>query len=342
MLPPKTRAPVVQVKIDGTPVSDLLRASIVATNSFSADTFALTFAIGGLGQEAIDFWSSVTVETVEIGTVETSLYGVEYTPLMTGMADMVQIDPIRGVAMVEGRDLSGRLVDSYRQQDFVNQTASEIVSVVAGYHGLDPVVTPTKNSVGRYYADGYTKLSLGQFSRSQSDWDLVVQLAREVEFDVFVQGTSLYFRPSTVQAGAPIPVALRDVQSLCVDRNINLAINSTAQVQSWNSRDMAAYSSSSNQISPGPGGPSLPFLFSGANYTSEQAADVMRQFTAELGRLATVLRFEMPWDLALTPRSMIAVTGTGSVIDSVYRVETVERRLNASTGSEQTVHASLI
>ena len=35
------------------------------------------------------------------------------------------------------------MIDSYRQQDFVNQSASEIVSAIAQYHNLQAVVTPT-------------------------------------------------------------------------------------------------------------------------------------------------------------------------------------------------------
>jgi hypothetical protein len=336
-----TRAPVVQVMIGGTPVPGLLRASVVATNSFSADTFSLTFTAEARKQAAFGFWSDLGPETIEIETVEDSLYGRRFRSLITGIADMVRIDPVRGVVTVEGRDLSGRLVDSYRQQNFVNQTASEIVSVIARYHGLNPVVTPTSENVGRYYADGYTKLSLGQFSRLQSDWDLIVQLAREAEFDVFVQGNSLYFQPPAADAGGPTAVSLRDVQSLCVDRNISLAVNPNAQVQSWNSRDMVSYSGAQGDISQAGDGTSPPFLFSGANYTSEQATSMVRQLSGELGRLATVVRIEMPWDLTLAPRTRIVVTGTESAIDAVYRVDVVERRLNAGAGSEQTVHASL-
>ncbi|HBK05776.1 MAG TPA: hypothetical protein DDZ81_07900 [Acetobacteraceae bacterium] len=324
-------APVIEVTIDGTPISGLLWAYIVTTNSFSADTYALTFAIGVQPQEDIGFWSSLTAGTVEVGA--------DYNSLITGIIDTIRIDPIRGVATIEGRDLSGRLVDCYRQQDFVNQTASEVVSTIARYHGLPPVVTTTEGNIGRYYADGYTKLSLGQFSRSQSDWDLIVQLAREAAFDVFVQGTSLYFQPPTSATTVPIALSLRDVQALYVDRNINMANNSSAQVQSWNSRDMVSYSSLQAQQSGASGSPSLPFLFSGSNYTAQQVTDTMSQYTAELGRLTTTLRIEMPWNAALTPRTIIMLSGTGSALDTTYRVDTVERRFSASSGSEQTIYA---
>ncbi len=329
----------IQVTIDGTPIYGLLRASIVATNSFCADTYGLTFAIGGQPQNNIGFWSSLTSGIVAVSAVQTSPYGLISNPLITGVIDQIGIDPVHGVATVEGRDLSGRLVDCYRQQDFVNQTASEIVATIAQYHGLPPQVAATEGNVGRYYADGYTKLSLGQYSRLQSDWDLIVELAREAAFDVYVQGTSLYFQPQTAPTGVPIGLSLSEVQGLFVERNVNVSLNATAQVQSWNSRDMASYSSLPNQqTSTG----SLPFLFSGSNYTSQQVTDSMSQYSTELTRLATTLRIEMPWNPALTPRTVILLNGTNSVLDRAYRIDTVESRLSGSSGSEQTIFACQI
>ena len=112
----------------------------------------------------------------------------------------------------------------------------------------------------------------GQFSRLQSDWDLLVQLARQSAFDIFVDGQSLYFQPSDSLILDPTPVAMRDVRSARIERNLGLPRNTAAKVQSWSSQNMAAYSSDDS------GGPTnadqssspmgLPFLFSGSNYTS--------------------------------------------------------------------------
>ncbi len=336
---PAFQAPVIQVTIDGTPIYGLLRASIVATNSFCADTYVLTFAIGAQPQNDIGFWASVTSGIVTVSAGQTSPYGPIYNPLITGIIDAIGVDPVHGVATVEGRDLSGRLVDCYRQQDFVNQTASEIVATIAQYHGLPPQVAATEGNVGRYYADGYTKLSLGQYSRLQSDWDLIVELAREAAFDVYVQGTSLYFQPQTVPMGVPIGLSLHQVQGLFIERNVNVSLNATAQVQSWNSRDMASYSSLPNQQT---GPASLPFLFSGSNYTSQQVTNSMSQYGAELARLATTLRIEMPWNPALTPRTIIVLSGTNSVLDRAYRIDSVESRFSGASGSEQTIFACQI
>lgn len=334
--------PTIQVSINGTQIEGLLRGSVVATNAFSADTFTLTFAIRVRETENIAFWSALASAIVEVGAVQNSPYGPDYNGLITGIIDAIRIDPVQGIVTIDGRDMSGQMVDSYRQQDFVNQTASEVVAAIASHHNLSPFVTATTGNVGRYYADGYTKLSLGQYSHLQSDWDLVVQLARQIGFDVFVQATSLYFQPSAPAAGPPIALALTDVQGLCVDRNISSALNPSAQVQSWNSHDMAAYSTPSGQASGTGDSSSLPFLFAGSNYTSQQVTDTASQYTAEIGRLTTVLRIEMPWNLTYVPRGIIMLTGTACDLDTTYRIDTVERRFSASLGSEQTVQACKI
>jgi hypothetical protein len=335
----------VQVSLNGNQISGLLRASITTTNHFSADVYALTFALNCNSPENIDFWATLTSGLVELTAVTSSIYGPAYQNLITGMIDTVHVDPIQRIVGVEGRDLSSSMIDSYRQQDFVNQTASEIVATVAQYHNLNPIVTPTNGTVGRYYSDGYTKLSLGQFSRLQSDWDLVVQLARQNDFDVFVGGQSLYFKPSEADQ-IPLQVSLRDVQNARIERNLGIS-DTAAKVQSWSSQNMTAYDSdkpgdgttSTGQISSTQGS---PFLFTGSNYTSEQVTDAANRYLAELTRLRTVLNFDMPWDLSLAPRVKCLLLGTESELDTVYLIESVERQYSSKSGSKQLINAVLV
>jgi hypothetical protein len=340
MLPSETME--IQVSVNGDQMPGLLRASVSTTNCFAADTYSITFVMGGSGN--IAFWSMVSSAYLEVTAVVSSAGGPTYQTLITGMADTVHVDPIQGTVGVEGRDLSSSMIDSYRQQDFVNQTASGIVSSIAQYHNLQPVVTATSGDIGRYYSDGYTKLSLGHFSRLQSDWDLVVQLARQNDFDVFVEGELLYFQPSSLSASAPIPMSLQDVQSARVERNLSINAATAARVQSWNSQNMAAYDSGSGVPigNQGPSTPNLPFLFSGANYTSQQVTDSASRYTAELGRLSTVLNLDMPWDLSLSPRATILLNDTNSLFDTTYLIDSIERHYSPTSGSKQLVRANQV
>jgi hypothetical protein len=333
----------VQVSMNGDPIPGLLRASIAKTNCFSADTYSLTFTLGTQVSKGIDFWSMVSSARVDVTAVISSPYGPTYQRLITGMVDTVHLDPIKRTVGIEGRDLSSSMIDTYRQQDFVNQTASEIVSTIAQYHNLIPVVAVTSGNIGRYYSDGYTKLSLGQFSRLQSDWDLVVQLARQNDFDVFVEGQSLYFQPSDGSTSAPVPVSLQDVESARIERNLGITQNAAARVQSWNSQNMVAYDSNNPggaaTATQGYSNTNLPFLFSGSNYTSQQVTDSAERYAVELSRLGTVLHLNMPWDLSFSPRATILLFDTVSAFDTAYRIDTIERHHSCISGSTQLVRA---
>jgi hypothetical protein len=330
--------------VNGRPVEGLLQASFTTSNCFSSDSYSLTLAMGPFPMGDITFWSMLSTGYIEVNQV--SGFGQTLQTLTSGMIDTVYFNPIAKVVSIEGRDLSSSLIDSYRQQDFVNQTASEVVSAVALYHGLYPVVTPTTGSVGRYYGDGYTRLSLGQFSRLRSDWDLVVQLARENQFDVFVQDRSLFFQSSTSPDTIPVHLAFRDVRSLRIERSMSVASSTTARVQSWNSQNMTSYASGTSDGSGGvteaPAATGTqPFLFTAANFTSEQVTDSAGRYTAELTRLATVLHVDMPWDLTLSPRTIILIDETDSSLDTIYKIENVERHYSTISGSGQIIRAVL-
>ena len=330
------------ITLNGSPIHGLLHASIVTTNCFSSDSFALTFAITRSPLGDIAFWSSLPSAYVEVGV--TCTYGSISQSLISGMIDSVSVDPIQGTVAIEGRDMSSSMIDAYRQQDFVNQTASEVISTIAQYHGLTPVVTATSGSVGRYFGDGYTRLSLGQFSRIRSDWDLAVALARENSFDVFVQGTTLFFQPANFMDAIPIQLAFRDVKTIRFQQALTVASSSTARVQSWNSQSMASYDSNhegdGTNSSPGSSAVSnQPFLFSASNFTSQQVTDSAGRYAAELSRLSTVLHAEMPWNLALSPGTIILIDETDSAFDTIYQIDSIERHFSTTSGSTQTIRA---
>nr|WP_294511691.1 hypothetical protein [uncultured Rhodopila sp.] len=285
----------------------------------------------------IAVWSTLGSGRVEV--FAGSAPGPATTNLITGVIDSVHIDAIRGTVAIEGRDLSATLVDSYQQGDFVNQTASEVVATLANRHGLGAVVTPTSGFIGRYYGDGYTRLSTGQFSRLRSDWDLVVELARENRFDVFVEGTQLFFQPSS-----PVPATLTSitpvmVRSMRFNRSLAVAAGATARVQSWNSQNMACYDSGVSAGAQPDGSTGQPFLFSASNFTPAQVTQSASRYTAEINRLHTTLLIEMPWDLQIAPRGGMMLSGTGSVLDGPYLIDSVERLYCSTSGSTQTVRA---
>src|ERR1700742_3254299 len=104
----------VETSINGYPIAGLLRASITNTNCFSADSYSLTFALNSGGFQDIVFWSTISAALIEVSAVTTGTFGPRYQKLITGMADSIHVDPVRGTVGVEGRDLSASMIDSYR------------------------------------------------------------------------------------------------------------------------------------------------------------------------------------------------------------------------------------
>ncbi len=91
--------------------------------------------------------------------------------------------------------------------------------LLAGRHGLGAEVQPTKTPVGRYWQLEHDRITLDQFSRATTEWDLLVGLAEREGFDVWVGRGTLYFQPpaTTVQPGA----ALRPVATPNGPANVN-------------------------------------------------------------------------------------------------------------------------
>ena len=88
----------VLIAINGNQIRGLLHASITTTNSFSADTFALTFALGPSPLSDIGFWSSTSLAYVEVSTVAR----IDTTPqiLIIGLVDSILIDPVLATAAI--------------------------------------------------------------------------------------------------------------------------------------------------------------------------------------------------------------------------------------------------
>jgi hypothetical protein len=330
------------VSINDCSVSGLLHATITTSNYFSAGSFSLTFALAD--PLLVDIVSTPEISSPYVIVRPTDADFSASSIIITGMIDSLVVDPIMQTVSMEGRDLSSRFIDSYLQRDFVNQTASEIVEAIAADHGLLAIATATTGNVGRYFEDGYTKLSLGQFSKMRSNWDLMVQLARELNFDLFVLGSTLVFQPAADASDIAARVRPGDVTGMRLEKNLAIEPSPNVRVQSWNSQQMASYcpgtpSTTSASSSAGPLANPQGYLFSRSNLTSAQADQTRQQFANEVGRLRAIFHAEMPWDLSISARSVVLLQGTGTSFDGLYQIDSLERHYSSVTGSSQTVRA---
>ena len=204
-LPGERRA--CKVIANGQIVCGAMEAEVISNNYYAADRFRASVALGIDPWAGASFWAS---EPDILLDVQFSLDGgASFVSLVQGVVDSVSIDPTLGLVRLDGRDLTSALIEARTQETFANRTSSEIASLLAQRHNLTPQVIATTTPVGRYYQSEHDRITLNQFSRTTTEWDLLVFLARQEGFDVFVQGQTLYFQPAAQAGGFCCIIAAR-------------------------------------------------------------------------------------------------------------------------------------
>jgi phage protein D len=339
------RAPRLRLLANGAVIGGVVTADVLSNNHYAADRFSVVVALG------VDLWASSTYwasQTDILVDVQFSLdAGSTFISFIQGLADVVSIDVLTSTLHIEGRDLTAALIDNRTQETFANRTSSEIATILAQRHNLTPIITATTTPVGRYYQNEHDRIALNQFSRSMTEWDLLIFLAGQEGFDVFVTGTSLYFQPSAGSLSAPCTLTPGQLQDLRLERSLTLARDIVVTVKSWNSRQQDAFTQTvraSGRTSGGTGGtgrsgPPQHYVFVRPNLTMDDALKLAQQKAAELAQHERVWEATMPGDLTLDPRSMIQLIGTETDFDQLYFIDTIERHLSLERGFVQHVRA---
>jgi phage protein D len=334
------RIPRLQVSANGQVITGAIEAEVISNNYYAADRFSVTIALGVDPWAEAPFWASELEILVD---VQFSLdAGASFTSLVQGAVDCVNIDSTLGLVHLDGRDLTAPLIEARTQETFANRTSSEIASLLAGRHGLTPNVTPTSTPVGRYYQSEHDSITLNQFSRVTTEWDLLVFLARQESFDLFVAGQALYFQPTAQDTNAAVTLRPEDIIDLRLERSLTLARDIEVSVKSWNSRQNSAFVQRARASSLGGSCRSTTpqrYVFVQPNLTPDDALKLAQRKLAELTRHERSIRIMMPGDLVLTPRSLITLEGTGTEFDQSYYVDAIERRLQQGSGLTQYVLA---
>ena len=360
------RRPRLQALANGKVILGAESAEVSDNGYLQSNRFRLTIAIGPDKDMTPAWWSDNTDVMVEIkvgllpdGAAEGT---GTYTSLIIGSADLVEVDLIRGTIHVEGRDLAAKLIETKTQESYSNKTSSQIATILAGNHGLTPVVTATSTPVGQYYQLEHDKLTLNNFSRQTTEWDLLTSLADLEGFDVWVQGKELHFGPAPDSQGTvfgiiyqPGPPVVGNVLTIAMERHLLLANDIQVTVKTWNAKHKAAFTrvvkASGATAPPKKAGTTAPqnYVFVKPNLTPDQALKFGQQKLVELTRHERIVRVEMPGELVLTTRGMVSLTGTGTSWDQQYYVAELTREIgehgfyqrlrlkNSSPRTQQTV-----
>ena len=343
---PALRQPRLLVLANGEAVDSAIAAIVVSNNHYAADRFTVTVALGDTPAAA---WASS--DDLLIAVQFSMDGGMSWRELVQGNVDQLDLDPIRRVVTLCGRDLTARLIEARTREAFANRTASEIAEELAARHGLSTAVQRTTTPVGRYWLLQHDRITLDQFSRATTEWDLLVILAQFEGFDVWVAGTTLHFQPARAPT-APVvtlrpvatPLGPANVTSLRLERSLTLARDIEVVVKSWNARQQNAFVQTARarrarRDARGRAPEVQRYVYVVPNLTPEEALQLAQRKLAELTLHERVILAEMPGELDLAPRMQLRLEGTFTDFDQVYWIDEIERHLHVTRGFGQTVRA---
>lgn len=354
------------VKLSGkdqtlTPIVGWIAFDVDNNNFASADNFSVTFAANKLPPDRNLLWLSDQTEIyVEIFAgipADPSNWTAEELPsLIYGQVDTLEYDPVAGTVHVAGRDLTRVFIDSKTTEKFQNKTSSQIVTLLAQRHGMTADVTATTTLAGKFYEIDHDKMTA-----ARTEWDLLCELARHEQFDVWVSGHVLNFKPKPdASSVTPFRVtwtppdsetgySVSNVEGLKLERALTVSKGIVVVVQSWNDSAQKAFTATfppNKQTAIKPGGSKIgsgsqTYYYSVPNLTQEKVLKFAEAKYAQIIQHEMKCEFSIPaaGADALTVSSVIQLTGTGTKWDQTYFPDSLRRALDFESGYTLTVSA---
>ncbi len=331
---------------DGSLATGLVSATVETTNYARGDTFDATIAYQNM--QPAPPWSdpptgTTQVEaTIQIGMLEPGASEGLANPstMIVGLIDHVSIDPIAGLIQVTGRDYSSLLLDLRVTNGWQNETSGEVVSKLATQAGLSANIQSRGGLTGQYYQIGHKRSALTAQHRFANAWDLVQFLARTEGCDAYVTNKTLNFVPALSDSSPAVPVTMQrdanghpilNVWDLKLERDLLMAKGVLVQVVSWNSklrRTVTGQWPLKGTSATGASNKGQLYSFKRPNLTADQAQKIAHEYYNQVVAHQRTVRFEIPMDLALTPRQPVNVYGTGTSFDGVQRIDAISRTLS--------------
>jgi hypothetical protein len=337
------RQPRLIVSLNGVPVTGFLEAEVTNASHFTADTFRAVAASNGLPtQYGPAYWALSAGDQlgISVGFADATGSIGNTTQLILGQIDDVEYDAVQRRVTFTGRDLSAPLIDAKTAEKFQNQKSYQIAQTLALRHGLNSQVQNTTALAGTYYDIDNVMLT-----QEQTEWDLLVYLAKQEGFDVWVSGQTLYFQPSPVANATPYkliapPPGAGNLSSNGIDikvsRSQTLAKDVIVKIKTWNQKQqksfVVTYHVSQAFKSQRSGGISQTYSYVVPNLTRDQALQLAKSTAEDITRHERVLTARLPGDNLLTTRAQVQLIGTGTAWDQNYYPDTVTRHISFEAG----------
>lgn len=319
--------------------------SVTNNTFYSPDKFEVTVPASSLptGLQRADL-SNIASLQVEI---RISLDGSSGTSMIIGVVDEITDNFFDGLISLTGRDRTADFIDNKTTEKFQNQTSSQIVTTLAGRHGLSADVTATTTKAGKYYEIDHDKLT-----DESTEWDLITYLGQKEGFSAWVTGTTVHFHPVGQTVGDPVVVtyiaatpsniASGAFTKLEAKRALTLASDVLVNVYSWNHKQKNAFKVTAKATKTkgvkSSGKPQV-YTFRVPGLTKDQAIQYAQNKAEEISRHERVIDIGLPGDVTTTARNQIKLQGTQTDYDQLYWISEIGRRLSMSEGFDMTISA---
>jgi hypothetical protein len=174
----------------------------ISLNAYSAaDEFKLTLPLKETIKSVSDLQAlsqkTIPLEVQILGGFTSSPGKMEGLPILfAGPLDCVDADFTQSTYEVTGRSWAYQLLAEKTTLVFQNMTTDAIAKATAAKHGLayDNGGKPSSNIAGKIYDQAQAKSS-----RKITEWDLLTDLARAEDREVYVIGKTLFYVPSVAE-----------------------------------------------------------------------------------------------------------------------------------------------
>jgi len=298
----------------------------------SSGQFRSKFPIRAPGVSAA-YWASASPIPITI-----LVNGIK---LFIGQCDSVETDLSTGIISISGRDKSAGPNDKKAIGAHRNKKRSDIVKEVAGRHGLKFVGDASADMAGLQYKDEFDHIV-----DHISDWTLVQQLAELDGKVAFIQGDELHYKDSSDDALAlyqifyvpptPLSHAIGNWTKLSFSRNVQLSKTVKVKVASWNAKKKQKVEA--EETVGGKGG-EIEYRYRHPNLNQGQAKTMAGKKAKENARHEITCEADVPGDASFNRRSKISVTGTGTVYDQTYEVDSIHHRMEQNSAYRMVIRA---
>jgi phage protein D len=365
------RQPRFRVLVNGKIMRGCYKADVHSNNAHKASTFKVSLALNADPQCTASWWSNfsdapdVDVQASFLPVQQTtdepqwSYYlaqgdaaggSAAWVSMVQGKVDHLHLDTVHGNVDLDGRDYLAALIDTKTRKAWTNQSASEVVQSIATEHGFTADVTPTKVPVGSYYKLEHDKISLDSTSRTQTEMEVLTQLAKWASYDVWMTGKTIHFHPSATTDTTPslaltmqdrsvgaYPYPVVPVTDVVYDRDYALKKDLKVTVKTWNSKQKAGHVVT---YPPAAKAGAQEYTYVIPGLSPEAALARATSLYTEIVKHSRTVDITMPGELSLTAQKVVKLIGTGTGKDGFEMpmfVDEISRTWGWDSGIEQHV-----